>query len=490
MFALFGSEIFLPAVILYYMTVAAFTGRLRKLNFLFNPLLLTAKFFSFLILLTVFVLINNITELEPVYFIQGLIFDNLGYYARFFIYFTAIPVTLFFYRFYTVSEFKPPYELFILIGYSIVGMVYLTTTTDILLAYVFIELQALSFYLLAATNRYDVYSLEAGLKYFVLGGLSSVSLLFGFSLLYGLTGTTNLLVMSELTHNLFGYADYLFIFAFSLILLTFMFKLSAFPFHFWTPDVYTGSPLPVTAFFGIVTKLGYLIFLIRFTFYLNSLGASTFFYFLMFCGLSTIIIGSFGAIFQTNLKRFLAYSTINNIGFILLALATGTTYGYTAATFYLVVYMAVSVGLFSFLFLYSNANLPTPFIEKLADLKTISKTNFSAAIVLSFFILSFAGVPPLAGFFSKYFIFAALVDSKNYVPAFFAALLSIFSAFYYLRLIKYLFFLDTSFSVTRLNSSWFISYVFAFTAIVNLFFILFYEKLLVYISFFLSSSFI
>jgi NADH-quinone oxidoreductase subunit N len=491
MFALFASEFFLPAVILYFMTAAAFTGKLRKLNFMFNPLLLTANIFLIIFFLAIVLLFNLYTDFEIFYFTQGLVYDSLGFFSRAFIYICTLPVIVFFSRFYSTTDFKPPYELFILIGYAVVGMVFLTATTDLLLAYIFIELQALSFYLLAATNRYSVYSLEAGLKYFLLGGLASVSLLFGISILYGLTGSTNLLVISLLTDNFYSYADSLFVLALGLILFTFMFKLSAFPFHFWTPDVYTGSPLPVTAFFSILTKLGYLIFLIRFCYYLSAVGNDVFFYFFTFAGLCTIFIGSFAALFQSNLKRFLAYSTINNIGFILLGLSTGTCLGYSSAIFYLVVYMALSIGVFSFLFLFSSKDSETPFVESFNDLKVISKTNFAATVVFSFFVLSFAGVPPLAGFYSKYFIFMALLDNANYVSAFFAAILSVFSAFYYLRVIKYLFFLEPTYVqnfVTRINLSWSISYIFAFAALVNFSFLFLFEKLFVYINFLIVTS--
>jgi len=292
-------------------------------------------------------------------------------------------------------------------------------------------------YILAALNRTSEFSTEAGLKYFVLGAFSSGLLLFGFSLIYGFSGITNLnhlfqfLTVTQLDNFIIKGINLASLF----ILVAILFKLSAAPFHLWTPDIYEGSPSNVTAFFAIVPKIAILSILIRITF----LG----FYNLVFSwqellilsSILSIIIGTFGGLIQLKLKRLFAYSTISHIGYILLGICSGSFAGIEASYIYIVFYIWMTIICFSILLgVYEQKNLNR--LIYLKDLTILTKSNPIIAFIFAITFLSIAGVPPLAGFFSKMFLFFEVIKTSMYLIALIGVLSSVISCFYYIRIIK------------------------------------------------------
>lgn len=330
------------------------------------------------------------------------------------------------------------FEYYLLVLLAVLGSLLLCSSSDLISAYLAIELQSLCLYVLATYNRRSVYSTESGLKYFILGSFSSGLLLFGLSLVYALTGTTsfdNLRLLFSLDQD--GapllHAGYLFISC------AFLFKLSAAPFHVWSPDIYDGAPLHSTVFFAIVPKLGIFAALMRLLFCCFAHN----FFFLQFIFLSSaivsILLGSFLALKQSKLKRLLAYSSISHVGYFLFAFSTGCMEGLHSSVVYLFIYMLTSVGIWGvFLSLYSFSVMDKA--RTLVDLTSMGRLHFGISLSLGFFLFSAAGVPPLIGFYSKFYVFCNAINSGIYVFSFIIILSNVISTFYYIRLIKILFF--------------------------------------------------
>lgn len=359
----------------------------------------------------------------------------------------------------TASVTPYSYEMIILIQLAVLGLLLLVSAYDLLALYLSIELQSLSLYLLASLKRTSEYSTEAGLKYFVLGAISSGLLLFGSSLIYGISGSISFDALSKSTFYLESFTyliGVLFIFS------GLFFKLSIAPFHQWTPDVYEGSPTLITAFFAIVPKIAVLGLVLRLIFkvfytipdavssHCIALGAlsfdSGFKSFLLFCSFLSLLCGTLGGLYQRKLKRLLAYSTIGHMGYILIGVLAGSIEGITAVFLYLFIYMITSVGIFSFLLAVSSS-LPKQNSREhrrklvyLSDLAYLSHANPVLAIAFSILIFSMAGIPPLAGFFSKLYLFLAALNSSLALYAIIAVLFSVIGCFYYIRLIKSLYF--------------------------------------------------
>ena len=331
------------------------------------------------------------------------------------------------------------YEYPILVTLAATGSIILVNCNDLLLVYLAVELQSLASYVLAAFKRDKNASTEAGLKYFLLGALSSGILLMGCAIIYGTTGTTNLGQLHLLTVNS---SNFLNIESLTVgivfVIIGFLFKMTAAPFHMWTPDVYEGSPTSVTAFFSIVPKIAALSIVIKilhFTFFdLIEIWQDL----LIPAAVGSLVVGSFGALYQTKLKRLLAYSSIGHIGFLLLGLITGSEDGLFSVYFYIVIYMIMSVILFAVVLNLTTIDNKSP--EVITDLTLMKKKNPLVAATLMLTLFSMAGVPPLAGFFSKFYILSACISSSMYALAGIAVLSSVVSAVYYIRIIKCMYF--------------------------------------------------
>ena len=335
-------------------------------------------------------------------------------------------------------------EFLALIMLSTVGAMLLIQSNDFLTLYLSLELQSLPLYLLAAMNKPSSRSSESGVKYFVLGSTASGILLLGISLFYGFSGTTNF----DATFNLYAHNPIppAVILGFVLILTAIFFKISAAPFHMWTPDVYQGSHATVTTFFATISKFSATLILVRIFLDLST-GFEGMNNVLIFAAISSLAIGSFGAIKQSNLKRLLAYSSIGHVGFVLFGLSTLSLEGIKACVIYMVIYSALSVGNFGFLTLISRVD-DDKYESDANDDKRYSISSLSGLanknpiLAFSFAILMFstAGIPPLAGFFSKFYVIITTVKEGYYITSVAAVLFSAISAYYYLRIIKVMYF--------------------------------------------------
>ncbi|WP_324743108.1 NADH-quinone oxidoreductase subunit NuoN [Tsuneonella sp. CC-YZS046] len=336
----------------------------------------------------------------------------------------------------------------VLVLFAVLGMGLMVSATDLLTLYIGLELNSLAAYVLAAFLRTDDRSAEAGLKYFVLGALASGILLFGMSLTYGFTGTTSFegiraALSGDLSHGaLFGVI---------FVLAGLAFKVSAVPFHMWTPDVYEGAPTPVTMLFATAPKVAALALTMRVTLDAFGAQADAWRQIVIFAALASIIVGALGAIGQANLKRLLAYSSINNVGFILIGLAAATPKGASAMLVYLAIYVAMSIGGFVAVLMLKAAD-GTP-LEGLSDIAGLSRSKPLLALCLAAVMFSLAGIPPLLGFWGKFVVFQAAVEA-NLVPlAAIGIAASVIGAFYYLKVVKVMYF-DEPAGAVQGGSDW------------------------------------
>ena len=330
-----------------------------------------------------------------------------------------------------INNNKFEYPIIMLI--AILGMFFMVGSNDLILFYLGLELQSLSLYILASIDRDNLRSSEAGIKYFVLSALSSGLLLYGCSLLYGFTGSTNFQVIS----NNVGNINIGTIFAMIFILVGLAFKVSAVPFHMWTPDVYEGSPTSVTSFFAIVPKIAGIAVFIRFMYspFQNILDEWQ--YILVFISIASMILGAVAAINQKNIKRLIAYSSISHMGYAIAGISTGTESGFKSTIIYILIYSAMNIGFFAFVFLMKRSG---KYIEDINELSGISKNHPLAALSLLIVLFSLAGIPPLAGFFAKFYIFMSVIESGMYALAIIGLVTTVVSAFYYIRIVKIMYF--------------------------------------------------
>ena len=331
-----------------------------------------------------------------------------------------------------IARFEYP----VLILFSTVGMLTMAAAGSLMTLYMGLELQSLAIYVLAAFTRDDVRSSEAGLKYFVLGALSSGLLLFGASLVYGFTGTTN---FDQIAAVLAGAPQFK---AGIIVGMVFMaaglaFKVAAVPFHMWAPDVYEGSPTSVTAFFAAAPKVAAVALLLRVL--VDPFGGLTDQWreIVTFMAVVSMILGAVGAIQQTNIKRLMAYGSIGHIGYILLGLAAGSEMGVRGILIYLAVYLVMTVGTFAVILSMRQQGRPA---EELAHFAGLSRTHPMMALAMAVFMFSMAGVPPLAGFFGKLYVFLAAINAHLYGLAVIGVITSVVAAFYYLRIVKLMYF--------------------------------------------------
>ena len=328
------------------------------------------------------------------------------------------------------------FEYPIIILLSVLGMFFMVSANDLILFYLGLELQSLSLYILASIDRDNLRSTESGIKYFVLSALSSGLLLYGCSLLYGFTGSTNFeLIASQLNRENTGA-----IFAMVFILVGLAFKISAVPFHMWTPDVYEGAPTSITSYFAVVPKVAGLALLIKFMNVPFSNILLEWQTIIIFLSIASMILGAVAAMIQKNFKRLLAYSSIGHIGYALAGVATGAIAGYQSAIVYISIYVIMNIGAFSCLYLLKKDG---QYKENINDLSGISKKHPLLAISLLIILFSLAGVPPLGGFFAKFYVFVAVLEKEMYALAIIGLLTTVMSAFYYLKIIKTIYFDDS-----------------------------------------------
>ncbi len=321
----------------------------------------------------------------------------------------------------------------ILLLSSILGMLIMISSNDLIVFYMGLELQSLALYVLAAFNRDNASSSESGLKYFVLSALSSGLLLYGCSLIYGFSGSTNFnLIAQNLTSTNYALTS-----GIVFILVGLAFKISAVPFHMWAPDVYEGSPTSVTAFFAILPKIAALTVFIRFLYvpFINVFDQWQMI--IIFISISSMIFGAIAAIGQKNLKRLIAYSSIGHMGYALAGLCVGTNEGIQSSIIYISIYLVMNLGFFSCLFMIKKNGI---YYEKIQDLSGLSKNHPILSFCLLIILFSLAGIPPLAGFFAKFYIFLAVLEKSMYILAILGLLSTVVAAFYYLRIIKIIYF--------------------------------------------------
>ncbi len=330
------------------------------------------------------------------------------------------------------------FELPVLILLATVGMMMMVSAGDLISLYLGLELQSLALYVVAAFRRDDVRSSEAGLKYFVLGALSSGMLLYGASLIYGFSGSTSFAVIASVAQSQAGGAPNLgLMFGLVFLLVGIAFKVSAVPFHMWTPDVYEGAPTPVTAFFAAAPKIAAMALLVRVTMTAFPGVADQWRQIVTFLAIASMLLGAFAAIGQTNIKRLMAYSSIGHVGFALVGLAAGSETGIEALLVYLAIYLVMTLGSFACILAMRRENGP---VEEIDELAGLAQTDLPMAFTLAMLFFSLAGVPPLAGFFAKFYVFAAAVKAELYGLAIIGVLASVVGAFYYLRIVKVMFF--------------------------------------------------
>ena len=418
-------EVFLTLSIFSILMLGVFIK--KSFNLVFN---LT----SLAIIVTITIILNSPGDTEKV-FLNSFLRDSFSNFFK-----ILILISRFFVlnssKIFIIDNRIDKFEYPIIVLISILGMFFMVSSNDLILFYLGLELQSLSLYILASIDRDNIRSSESGIKYFVLSALSSGLLLYGCSLLYGFTGSTNFdQIAIELSKENTGA-----IFAMVFILVGLAFKVSAVPFHMWTPDVYQGAPTSITSFFAVVPKVAGLALMIKFMLVPFSKIVVEWQTIIIFISIASMILGAVAAIVQTNIKRLLAYSSIGHIGYALAGVATASISGYESTIIYISIYIVMNIGAFSCLYLMKKEN---QYKENISDLSGISKKHPILAISFLIILFSLAGIPPLAGFFAKFYIFTSVLEQKMYALAIIGLLSTVVSAFYYLRIIKIIYFDDS-----------------------------------------------
>jgi NADH-quinone oxidoreductase subunit N len=385
------------------------------------------------LLITVVIVFNETLDIEKILLFNGsVVIDYLSSFMKIITLLAAFIVLAISKNYldnFKISKIEYP----ILILSSVLGMMVMISSNDLIVFYMGLELQSLALYVLATFNRNNLKSSEAGLKYFVLSALSSGLLLYGCSLIYGFSGSTNFeIIASQLDSN-----EYALTFGIVFILVGLAFKISAVPFHMWAPDVYEGSPTTVSLFFTMVPKIAALTVFIRFLYVPFLELIDQWQMILVFLSIASMLFGAIAAIGQKNIKRLIAYSSIGHIGYALAGVASASNDGIQSSVIYLTIYIVMNLALFScLLMLRRNDN----YYESIDDLSGLSKNHPILSFSLLVILFSLAGIPPLAGFFAKFYIFKAVIEQSMYFLAIVGLLSTVIAAFYYLRIIKIIYF--------------------------------------------------
>tara|TARA_B100000989_G_scaffold73440_1_gene51679 strand:+ start:64 stop:1419 length:1356 start_codon:yes stop_codon:yes gene_type:complete len=386
--------------------------------------------FSYLVILISLAININISDNYSL-FNDSYLINDFSSFIKSIIFITAFFVMLCSYNYVKIGNFlKIEYPILILC--SLLGMIVMVSSNDLIVFYIGLELQSLALYVLAAFNRENLLSSESGLKYFVLSALSSGLLLYGCSLIYGFSNTTN---FDEISKN-FSF-EYGIVFGMVFVLVGLAFKVSAVPFHMWAPDVYQGSPTSVTVLFAMLPKIAALTVIIKFLYgpFLNLF--SEWQTIIIFLSISSMILGAVAAIGQKNLKRLIAYSSISHMGYALAGLTTGTNDGIQSTLIYLLIYLIMNLAFFSCLLMLKRNDI---YFENVHDLSGLSKKHPILAFCFLIVLFSLAGIPPLAGFFAKFYVFMAVIKKEMFFLAIVGLLTTVIAAFYYLRIIKVIYF--------------------------------------------------
>ena len=428
-------EIFLTLSIFSILMIGVFIK--ESFNLIFN-------LSSAIILFTIAIILNSSNETVKI-FLDSFSRDSFSNFFKILILIASLFV-LNTSKIFIIDNKIAKFEYPIIILLSILGMFFMVSSNDIILFYLGLELQTLSLYILASIDRDNLRSSESGIKYFVLSALSSGLLLYGCSLLYGFTGSTNFdLIADQLIKDNTGA-----VFAMVFVLVGLAFKVSAVPFHMWTPDVYEGAPTSITSYFAVVPKVAGLAVLIKFMFIPFSNILSEWQLIIIFISIASMILGAVAAIVQKNIKRLLAYSSIGHVGYALAGVATGVISGYESSIIYISIYVVMNIGAFSCLYLLKKDG---EYRENISDLSGLSKKQPLLAISFLIILFSLAGIPPLAGFFAKFYVFTAVIEQKMYALAIIGLLTTVISAFYYLRIIKIIYFDDSAISFDPVKNS-------------------------------------
>ena len=448
-------EIFLSLSIMFLLILGVFKKNSSKLiqNISLIVLLITA----------VITFNETISVSEEKLFNESVIIDYLSSFMKIITLLAAFLVLVISSTYLkTFKIFKIEYPILILS--SVLGMMIMISSNDLIVFYMGLELQSLVLYVLATFNRDNIKSSEAGLKYFVLSALSSGLLLYGCSLIYGFTGSTNFdVIATQLNSN-----EYALTFGIVFILVGLAFKISAVPFHMWAPDVYEGSPTSVTLFFTMVPKITALSVFIRFLYVPFSNLIEQWQMILIFLSIASMLFGAVAAIGQTNLKRLVAYSSIGHVGYALAGLATGTNDGIQSSVIYITIYVLMNLGLFSCLLMMKRNN---EYYENIDDLSGLSKNHPMLSLSLLIILFSLAGIPPLAGFFAKFYVFKTVIEQSMYFLAVVGLLSTVIAAFYYLRLIKIMYFDEEKEKYDTNHSIWLKFSLTASTLLILIYFI-------------------
>ena len=416
-------EIFISIALMLFLIIGVFKKNSSTLVYNLSTI-------SLLVLLALVYNLNSILDISL--FNRSYKIDKLATFMKLLMIGSGIFVMLTSPKYLQINKIDK-IEYPVLILSSILGMMVMISSNDLIVFYMGLELQSLSLYVLASFNRNNLLSTESGLKYFVLSALSSGLLLYGCSLIYGFTGTTNFNGILENSNEIkFGLT-----FGIVFILVGLAFKISAVPFHMWAPDVYQGSPTSVTTFFAILPKIAALTVFIRFLYvpFFNLIDQWQMI--IVFLSISSMLFGAIAAIGQKNLKRLIAYSSIGHMGYALAGLAVGTNEGIQSSIVYISIYLIMNLALFSCLFMMrKNDN----YFENIEDLSGLSKNHPILSISLLIVLFSLAGIPPLAGFFAKFYIFFAVINQSMYFLAIVGLLSTVIAAYYYLRIIKIIYF--------------------------------------------------
>jgi NADH-quinone oxidoreductase subunit N len=397
----------------------------------------TISWLSVMILMTCFVVVLGTSNGDRVLALADLyVADGFSAFMKALVFLAssaAIIMSLGYLRHQKIERFEYP----VLILLAVLGMGMMVSATDLMSMYLGIELQSLSLYVLAAFRRDSLRSSEAGLKYFVLGALSSGMLLYGCSLIYGFTGTTSFYGIAAAVATGNGGSALGLLFGIVFLTAGLAFKISAVPFHMWTPDVYEGAPTPITAFFALAPKVAAFALFIRVMTIAFPGMTGDWQQIIVFLAIASMVLAAFAAIGQTNIKRLMAYSSIGHMGYALVGLAAGTADGIRGVVIYLTIYLVMNVGTFACILCMRRGDA---LVEDINDLAGLSRRQPMFAFALAIFMFSLAGIPLLAGFFAKLYVFLAAIDAGLYTLAVIGVLASVVGAFYYLRIVKIMYF--------------------------------------------------
>ena len=387
---------------------------------------------SILVIFLLFLILLTGDKENTKVFNESFLIDEFSLYSKVLILISAFFILLISKRYITdIKNDKFEYPIIILL--SILGMFIMVSSNDLILFYLGLELQSLSLYILASIDRDNIKSSEAGIKYFVLSALSSGLLLYGCSLIYGFSGSTNFEQIAIVSKD-FNAGT---IFGMVFILVGLAFKISAVPFHMWTPDVYQGSPTSVTSFFSVVPKIAGISIFIKFMYSPFQGLITEWQYILVFMSIASMILGAVAAMSQSNIKRLMAYSSIGHIGYAIAGIAAGSENGFKSTLVYISIYVVMNIGAFSCILLMKRGG---KYIEDIDELSGVSKNHPLLSLGLMIILFSLAGIPPLAGFFAKFYVFMAVIESQMYTLAIIGLVTTVVSAFYYIRIIKIMYF--------------------------------------------------